>query len=30
MMKKKVVKPLKTMGTKEVSKDGVKGNSDAL
>ena len=31
MMKKKVVKPLKTVGTKDpVSKDGVKGNSDAL
>jgi recombination protein RecA len=30
MMKKKVVKPLKTMGTKDISKEGVKGNSDAL
>lgn len=31
MMKKKVVKPLKTMGTKDPSsKEGSKGNSDAL
>ena len=31
MMKKKVAKPLKTIGTKDpVSKDGTKGNSDAL
>ena len=30
-MKKKVVKPLKTIGTKDTeSKDGVRGNSDAL
>ena len=30
-MKKKVVKPLKTIGTKDpVSKDGTRGNSDAL
>ena len=32
MMKKKVVKPLKTVGTKDVTvtKEGTKGNSDAL
>jgi recombination protein RecA len=30
MMKKKVVKPPKTVGTKEAQKDGAKGNSDAL
>jgi recombination protein RecA len=32
MMKKKVVKPLKTVGTRDTSttKEGIKGNSDAL
>ncbi len=29
-MKKKVAKPLKTIGTKDTGKEGVKGNSDAL
>ncbi len=30
MMKKKVVKPPKTVGTKSATKEGVKGNSDSL